>query len=366
MKCPKSFSFFGSKGTSYRVYLNQQSGYWFVAYVVGEKRVRRSLDAKTKVEAEYAVQLLDSRRTNTATLNSNVEQFAPMTWATFQKQYLAYKVQTEKAPKTIARYKSGLDAFGRYLRKRGVDDVHAISLVVLEGYCEFRSKEEECAPKTVYNDVLAIKNAMKWASKASRGVLRSNPSLDWETPKPITPKRRCYTADEVNKMELGVRDWLKPIVTTLSLTGLRIGELVNLRWVDVDLEKRVLFVRVQEEWKPKGRRDRVVPMHPRVEAAIRSRPVGVYVFVGPNGGRIKETYALECLKDDQEELGMTKGDLHAFRRYFATSMMKAGVSVESVRQWGGWKSLDTMLRYLADIDVKESVEAMDQAAKRLA
>jgi len=35
-------------------------------------------------------------------------------------------------------------------------------------------------------------------------------------------------------------------------------------------------------------------------------------------------------------------------------------------EWGGWKSLETMLRYLADVDVKDSVSAMDQAAKKLA
>jgi hypothetical protein len=42
------------------------------------------------------------------------------------------------------------------------------------------------------------------------------------------------------------------------------------------------------------------------------------------------------------------------------------IPVETVRQWGGWKSLETMLRYLADVNVKDSVNAMKQAAKRLA
>jgi hypothetical protein len=37
-----------------------------------------------------------------------------------------------------------------------------------------------------------------------------------------------------------------------------------------------------------------------------------------------------------------------------------------VRQWGGWKSLETMLRYLADVNVTDSVQAMDTAVRRLA
>lgn len=281
--------------------------------------------------------------------------------------YLEYKGNQGKAERTLDRYRASLDAFGRYLKKCRVDDIHYITLQILEGYNQYRTKKEECDSKTAYNDALTIKNAMKWGSRASRGLLRVNPSADWETPKPIKPKRRCYNAEEVAAMETGVREWLRPIVTTLAFTGLRIGELIHLRWVDVDLDKRVIHVRVQDEWKPKGRRDRLIPMHPKVEAVIRAQPVGTHVFLGPDGGRIKQNFALYCLKRDQKKkLKMPLGDLHAFRRFFATTMMKAGVNVESVRQWGGWQSLDTMLRYLADVDVKESVEAMDQAAKRLA
>jgi hypothetical protein len=54
------------------------------------------------------------------------------------------------------------------------------------------------------------------------------------------------------------------------------------------------------------------------------------------------------------------------RSFFATSMLQAGANIDVVRQWGGWKSLDTMLRYLADVDQTSSVKVMDEAAKRLA
>ena len=50
---------------------------------------------------------------------------------------------------------------------------------------------------------------------------------------------------------------------------MRIGELINLRWSDVDFNRKVITIRVQENWKPKGRRDRTVPMHPKVETVLR-------------------------------------------------------------------------------------------------
>jgi integrase len=203
-------------------------------------------------------------------------------------------------------------------------------------------------------------------TKSSRGLLKSNPTVDWETPEPLTPKRRCYTQDEVATMEAGVRDWLRPVVTALAWSGMRIGELVNLRWKDVDLEKRVLHIRIRDDWKPKGRADRVIPLHSKVEAVIKNQRLGEYVFTGSRGRQIKESFALSSLKKDQGKIGMPEGDLHAFRRFFATTMMQAGTPVETVRQWGGWKSLETMLRYLADVNVKDSVQAMRQAEAKLA
>jgi integrase len=65
-------------------------------------------------------------------------------------------------------------------------------------------------------------------------------------------------------------------------------------------------------------------------------------------------------------LKLTVSDLHGFRRFFATEMMRAGVDAESVRQWGGWKSLETMLRYLADVREGDSVLMMEKAAAKLA
>jgi integrase len=55
--------------------------------------------------------------------------------------------------------------------------------------------------------------------------------------------------------------------------------------------------------------------------------------------RLKENNLLKSLRADQRRLKLRKGDLHSFRRYFATQMMRSGVDAETVRQWGGWKSL---------------------------
>jgi integrase len=358
----ESFVVVDSSGRKFRVYWHTHRQRWYVQWREGGKWLRRSLDADSKPEAENAVRRL-WKPVEEQPSRPAIEE---LSWRKFAEDYLEYKTQQGKAPRSVARFKAAMDAFGRYLQHQGIVAVDRISLTVLEGYKAYRTKTEECREKTAYNDALVLKNAFKWGSKPARAILKVNPALDWETPEPDTPKRRCYTREEVVRLETEVRPWLRPVLTALAWSGMRIGELVNLRWKDVDFEKRVMHIRIREDWKPKGRADRVIPLHSKVEAALRLQRVGEYAFTGPQGGRLKESWCLHCLKKDQVKLGLAEGDLHGFRRFFATSMMRAGVDVETVRQWGGWKSLETMLRYLADVNVKDSVNAMQQAEAKLA
>lgn len=276
MRTPGSFVMFLRR--RYRIYYCAQAGCWYVAYNDGQRK-RFSLGVKTRPEAEAAVRAIDSPPA-TSTVEVKNER---LTWDKAQATFLSHKESLGKAPGTLVRYKSGLAAFGRYLSSIKLQYLDQTTVVVLEGYNAFRTKKEECDVKTAYNDALVIKGLFKWAAKPSRGFLKVNPALDWETPEPVKPKRFCYTADHVKALEVGVRDWLQPVVTVLAWSGMRIGELVNLRWKDVDFETRMFHIRVREDWKPKGKCDRAVPMHPKVESVLRSRSVGEFVFLGPRG-----------------------------------------------------------------------------------
>lgn len=54
--------------------------------------------------------------------------------------------------------------------------------------------------------------------------------------------------------------WLKKMIRVAVGTGLRRGELLNLQWGDVDLDKEQLMVRHREDFAPKNGQERVVPL----------------------------------------------------------------------------------------------------------
>ncbi len=355
-KLPRSFVMMLRR--RYRVYFNPQGAGWYVAYNDGVQRQRRSLGVGNKLEAEAAVKLLDEPP------SAAQQPKYRATWSDVQKGYLEHKSSLNRAPSTLEHYSNALKAFGAYIGGQGVQYVDEVSLSTLEGFKAYRVKQG-CDVSTAYNNAIVVKGAFKWAAKAARGYLTFNPALDWETPAPLKPKRKTYTAEDVAMLEAGVSDWLRPVVTTLAWSGMRINELVNLRWQDIDFERRLIHIRVQEEWQPKGKRDRVVPMHPKVEAILPGQRIGQHVFTGRRGQRLLSRSTLRKLRTDQEKLGLAFGDLHAFRRFFATTMIRNGVDAETVRQWGGWRSFNTMLRYLADVNAGDSVKAMDAVVSRM-
>jgi integrase len=112
-----------------------------------------------------------------------------------------------------------------------------------------------------------------------RGLITANPVvalLPEERPKVKKRKRRAWTPNEIKRLlaaarELGSRvgnifDYT-PIITVAIYTGLRLGELLGLRWQDVDLENGVIHVRHQL-----CRETRTL-VAPKTDAGVRDVPI---------------------------------------------------------------------------------------------
>ena len=88
--------------------------------------------------------------------------------------------------------------------------------------------------------------------------------------------------DEETPAYLSAKDLLKLLSTipdttfrefylVAALTGLRRGELINLRWEDVDMTNQVLYVRSHGKFRTKGGKRRVVGIHPQVAKVLARR-----------------------------------------------------------------------------------------------
>jgi integrase len=89
------------------------------------------------------------------------------------------------------------------------------------------------------------------------------------------------------------RDFKELCITAL-LSGLRLGELLALRWNDIDFTSKVILVRNSETFTTKSRKNRIVPMSEELFRVLGERKENIRfecesVFHNKYGGKLLET-----------------------------------------------------------------------------
>jgi integrase len=157
----------------------------------------------------------------------------------------------------------------------------------------------------------------------------------------------------------------------LFYTGLRLGEVLTLRWEDVDLEDRLLLVRrglsAGQETLPKGRRHRFVPLStPAAQTlarlADREEFTGPDDYVLPNrwGRRLDPSALRRRYKRGCEAAGLRPVRLHGLR-HAAGSLIARTADPVFVRDFLGHAKLATTDRYLSAKLRPEELERLDRA-----
>lgn len=146
----------------------------------------------------------------------------------------------------------------------------------------------------------------------------------------------------------GEREYLRPLVTVAIYAGPRRGELLNLRWLNVDFGLNLINFT-----ETKTNRDRSVPMEPIVREALLelSEQAGnaEFVFTNPDTGTrftdIKKSFSAAC-----REAGITNFTFHDLRHTFGTRLADAGVDVVKIKELMGHASIVTTMRYIHATD----------------
>jgi len=146
------------------------------------------------------------------------------------------------------------------------------------------------------------------------------------------------------------------IFLTAAFTGLRMGELLALRWRDVDFAGSV--IRVRSSWAggqlttPKSGQVRSVPMAPDVASALarvgdREHWTGDddLVFASDTGSYLADSALRVRYKAALRRASLRDLRFHDLRHTFGTRMI-AKADVRRVQEWMGHADIQTTMKYL--------------------
>jgi len=137
----------------------------------------------------------------------------------------------------------------------------------------------------------------------------------------------------------------KALISLLYSSGLRIGELLELRKSDIDSIRMLIHIR-----GAKGKKDRYTILSKQALIILRSyylqfKPAD-YLFEGQKGGKYSSESAAKVFKRALEKAKIGKNaTLHTLRHSFATHLLENGVGVSHIQKLLGHNSIKTTLIY---------------------
>ena len=233
---------------------------------------------------------------------------------------------------------------------------------------EAKKKPKGLAPKTVRNIHQMIGSAYNLAIEQK--LVGRNPTQGCALPKVEHKEMKTLTADQLSAFFQEAKDSGVYELYYLDLaTGLRRGELLGLKWTDVDLDRGVL--KIQRAISRQN--GKVVEAPLKTKNAYRTLPLSVdaidvlkmqkckvgnseWVFPSPSGGPMSPDSVLHMLQRVLKRAGLPRIRFHDLRHTFATMALQNGVDVKTVSSMLGHYSagftLDTYAHVTTDAQLK--------------
>jgi integrase len=206
------------------------------------------------------------------------------------------------------------------------------------------------------NNVLAIvSNALRYAEEV--GLVDRAPRI--RPYKFERPEIASWELDEWCRFLDSARRHGQGMMVAALLAGdagLRLGEVLGLRWEDLDLVAGRLTVtrqmRKAVEGTPKGGRRRSVPMTPSLAAALKALPqvrVG-RVVCSLHGEPVSETALKHGVYGVCRGAGLPERSWHVLRHTFATHAARFGANPWRLQAWLGHSTITMTMRYVHHVE----------------
>ena len=267
----------------------------------------------------------------------------------FSDYHTYLQLEKSLSPRSVEAYSDDLNKLINYLRVVGKRPEE----VALDDLQEMIASLHEIgiSPRSQARIVSGIKSFYRYLYLEK--MIQKDPTELLESPKIGLKLPEFLTVDEINAIIGGVDRSLPEgqrncaILETLYSCGLRVSELINLRFSDLYLDEG--FIKVEG----KGRKQRLVPISP-----VAIKEITMYLpdrnlipikkgfedvlFLSRRGTALSRIMIFHIVKVQTETAGIRKTvSPHTFRHSFATHLLEGGANLRAIQQMLGHEKIAT-------------------------
>lgn len=305
-----------------------------------------------------------------------------LTFYGLYEEWLTYKITVTNSPNTIKRHKQH---YHKYFESSCLHNmkVKKIDELVLEQECnrivkEYNlSRKEWCNARTILNGMYEYAVRKKYLTDNPMNKVQILVKFKQVVRK--TGKTETYNSDELvelnkflDRMYEETQDASFLAVKVNFMLGLRVGELVALKWSDL-CDNSYLHV-VREEVRnqtdnsytvvehTKTNKDRFVVIVPKaLDILNRIEKQGEYIFMR-DGERITTIRISTILRKYANYQGVHIKSSHKIRKTYASTLNACGVPLDCIREMLGHSNLNTTLGYIYNpLTEKETIDLITKA-----
>jgi integrase len=324
---------------------------WWMDDTFQGKRFRRSLETENrqlakKIEAKIKAQLIEGKWFEKLPGEDK-------TYEEMMDKYEAEHVSQKRSKRQYKGYIKNLRSF--------FEDIPILEITpsLINDY-KVKRRGDGVGPASINRELAVLKNAFNKALK-EWGWLRENPVTRIPMEKEPKGRVRYLTDEEFQNLNNACAEWLKPIVLVARHTGMRKENILSLKWEQVDLFRKVIYLEHTKNGERLG-----IPLNETMielfKKLSRVRHIkSSYVFCHRNGRRFVEFKT--SFQKALEKAGIKDFRFHDLRHCFASALVQSGVDLYQVQILLGHKTSRMAQRYshLTPENLRDAVLKLDKS-----
>ncbi len=288
------------------------------------------------------------------------ERITSISLSSFKDEYVEFIKPTKSK-----KYVRSVELSFRMLMK-DVEDIqlNRLDLRTLDKYITHTYARTQKGALLYYRTLkAAFSKAVLW------NYLSENPLKKIKAPKIAKTFPVFISEEELQSILKNTQEkFLRDLFTTAFYTGMRVGELVSMKWSWFDLKQNQITVQCSDTFTTKSKKERIIPINHNLKTILANRFLKIFsitdndfVFYKAKGIRLNEDYVSKKFKKAVRVAGLDERiHFHTLRHSFASLLVQRGVSLYVVKELLGHEALITTQIYshLQQQNLKDAVNLL--------